>query len=156
VRVEEHILIPAGRDQVWDFVWQTERVAACVPGCGAVEIVEPQKSYRAQLTDRIGPYRIEAEMEIEVEEVAAPERIKLRATGRDKRLGATQRVSLEIGLRPVSSNETSLDVAGEVEVLGKVASLGQFAIKRKMNDIMKQFGENIRTAVAAGDGVPHA
>ena len=41
-------------------------------------------------------------------------------------------------------------------MLGKVASLGQFAIKRKMNEILKKFGENIRAACVEGNEVAHA
>jgi carbon monoxide dehydrogenase subunit G len=149
MHVEEQIAVPAGQDQVWDFVWQTERLAACLPGCTEVETVTPGQAYRAVVQDRIGPYRIEADLDITVEEVEPPDRIRLRALGKDRRLGATQRVALEIRLRPVSPHETSLDATGEVEVLGKIASLGQFAIKRKLNDILKQFGANLSAACAA-------
>jgi uncharacterized protein len=88
-------------------------------------------------------------MEIVIEEATAPEHIRMRASGKDNRLGATQRVALDIKLQPVSDAETILHAAGDVEVLGKVATLGQFAIKRKMNDIFKKFGANIRAHWAA-------
>jgi uncharacterized protein len=149
VRVEEQVTIPAPVEEVWDFVWQTEQLAACVPGCTGVETLEPGKRYRATMSDHIGPYRIEAAMEIVIEEATAPEHIRMRASGKDNRLGATQRVALDIRLRPVSDAETILHAAGDVEVLGKVATLGQFAIKRKMNDIFKKFGANIRAHWAA-------
>src|SRR4051812_21085189 len=68
VRVEEQVSIPAPVAEVWDFVWQTEQLAACVPGCTGVETLEPGKRYRATMSDHIGPYKIEAEMEIVVEE----------------------------------------------------------------------------------------
>ncbi|HZT07404.1 MAG TPA: SRPBCC domain-containing protein [Chloroflexota bacterium] len=144
MRVEEHVSVPASLDEAWAFVWQTERLAACLPGCVGVEIVEPGKSYRAKFIDHIGPYRVEAMMDVVVEDVEAPERIRIRASGKDSRLGVSQRVALEVRLRPTSPQETALDLSGDVEVLGKVATLGQFAIKRKMNDVIRKFGENIR------------
>lgn len=156
MRIEERVLIPASQDHVWNFVWQTERLAACLPGCERVMTIEPGRAYRAHMVDQIGPFRIEAELEVTVEEVHARDRIRLRAIGKDTVLGATQRLWLEIGLRPVSTTETSLDVTGDVEVLGKVASLGQFAMKRKMNEIMKQFGENTRAACIQPSGVADA
>jgi len=156
VRIQERVLIPSSQDQVWDFVWQTERLAACLPGCARVETVEPGRVYRAQMVDQIGPFRIEAEMQITIEEVSAPDHIRLRAVGKDNRLGATQRIALDIRLTSTSEKETSLDVTGDVEVLGKVASLGQFAIKRKMNDVVRQFGQNIRAACSQGARAPDA
>jgi carbon monoxide dehydrogenase subunit G len=55
VHFEEQLRVPVSVADAWDFLWQTERVAACLPGCTGVEVVEAGKTYRAQFEDRIGP-----------------------------------------------------------------------------------------------------
>lgn len=152
MHVEEHVSMPVGLDEAWDFVWQTERLAACLPGCVGVDIIEPGKTYLAHMEDRIGPYRIEADLDVVVLESEPRERIRMRASGKDKRLGTSQRITMDVRLRPVSPTETSLDVDGDVEVLGKVATLGQFAIKRKVGDVIKKFGDNIRAQWPTTEG----
>lgn len=149
MRVEERVLIPLPVDAVWDFVWQVDRLAACVPGCIAAQVVESGRRYTAQVADRIGPYRVEVDLTVEVKAAEPPRSIRALITGRDRRLGTSQRVDLEVALRPVGDQETSLDIGAEVEVLGKIASLGQFAIKRKVREIVAAFGQNIRAASQA-------
>ena len=156
MRIQERLSIPASQTHVWAFVWQTERLAACLPGCQRVVTLEPGKAYQAYMADQFGPFRVEAVMAVTVEESHAPDRIRLHAEGKDNRLGATQIIDLTLDLSSPSESETILDVTGDFEVLGKVASLGQFAIKRKANDVVKRFGPNIRAACTAASGVRDA
>jgi carbon monoxide dehydrogenase subunit G len=46
-------------------------------------------------------------------------------------------------LRPAGEHATILDVAADVQVQGKIATLGHFAIKRKAKDTVEKFARNI-------------
>jgi carbon monoxide dehydrogenase subunit G len=144
VHFDEELRVPVSVPEAWDFLWQTERVAACLPGCTGVQEVEAGKTYRAQFEDRIGPYKVRFEMDVIVEDAKPQEWIRVRATGRDKALGASQTAVMQVALREVGPRDTLLDVDADVEVLGKVAALGQFAIKRKAKDIVNQFARNLQ------------
>src|SRR4051794_2771819 len=131
MRFEEQVKVPVSLEQAWDFLWQTDRVAACLPGCTAVEEGEPGQRYKGQFADAIGPYKASFDLDIVVLEATPRERIRLQASGQDKRLGASQQVTLDVALRGVAPAVTVLDVTADVQILGKIAALGQFAIKRK-------------------------
>jgi carbon monoxide dehydrogenase subunit G len=149
VRFEEQVQVPVAPAEAWEFLWQTRRVAACLPGCTAVEEIEPGQRYRAQFADAIGPYKAQFDLDITVQEARAPERIRLRASGQDKRLGASQQVMLEVALREVAPRLTALDVTADVQILGKIAALGQFAIKRKAREVVQQFARNVAAELEA-------
>ena len=89
-----------------------------------------------------------------MQESQPPDRIRLQASGQDKRLGATQQLTLEVALRGVAPRVTVLDVTADVQILGKIAALGQFAIKRKAKDVVQQFAHNV--AAEATEGRRHA
>jgi carbon monoxide dehydrogenase subunit G len=58
-------------------------------------------------------------------------------------MGVTQRVDLTVNLSETGDDGTALAVEADVEVLGKVATLGQFVVKRKAQEVVKQFTRNI-------------
>ncbi len=155
MHVEEHVTVPLALADAWDFVWQVDRLAACVPGCTGVETLEPGQRYRGRVVDRVGPYRVEMDLDVTVQETRPPESIRVLVSGRDRKLGTTQRMELTVRLREVEPRETSLDIAAEVEILGKIAALGQFVVKRKVTEVVRKFGENVRAACGEGTGVGH-
>jgi uncharacterized protein len=147
MRFEERLQVPVSVDEAWAFLWETERLAACLPGCTEAVAVSPGERYTARFEDRIGPYRAQFDLDIQVQEVRPREFIRIFASGQDKRLGASQRLTLDVSLQPVNTQETALDITADVEILGKVATLGQFAVKRKARDVVQQFARNVRAAL---------
>jgi carbon monoxide dehydrogenase subunit G len=143
MRLEETLEVPVSQEEAWDFLWQTKRLAACLPGCTAVEEIEPGKRYLVDFQDGIGPYKVHFQMNVEVQETQAPSLVRILSTGQDKRLGASQKALLTVTLAERTPTRTDLHVEADVEILGKIASLGQFAIKRKAKDTVKRFAENI-------------
>jgi carbon monoxide dehydrogenase subunit G len=59
---------------------------------------------------------------------------------------------MQVNLRPDGEAASVLDVNADVVILGKIATLGQFAIKRKAKDIVQRFTRNLATALQASSG----
>jgi carbon monoxide dehydrogenase subunit G len=148
MRFDEEILVPASVDEAWDFLWQFERLAACLPGCTSVQEIDPQKKYAARFEDSIGKYTVGFDMDILVEEQCPQSFVRLLCTGQDKRLRTSQRVVLEVELRPDDTSGTCLKAVADVTILGLLATLGQFVVKRKAKEIVQQFAKNIETELA--------
>lgn len=147
---EEQIRVPVSAAGAWDFLWQIKRLAACLPGCTGVQEVEAKKKYKAQIEDHVGPFRVHFDLDVVVEESTARQHIRLTSTGQDRRLGAAQKVALDVKLTEVDGNQTVLDINADVEILGKIATLGQFVVKRKVKDIVSQFTQNVAAQFKAG------
>jgi carbon monoxide dehydrogenase subunit G len=141
---EEEIRVPVSLDEAWDFLWQTDRLAACLPGCKGVQEVEPRARYKAQVEDRVGPFGVRFDLDVVVQESQPREHVRIVATGHDRRLGASQKVALDVRLKEAGPRETLLNVDAEVEILGKIATLGQFVVKRKVKEVVSRFTENVR------------
>lgn len=141
---QEEIRVPVPVRDAWEFLWQVERLAACLPGCKGVEELEPQKRYKAQVEDRVGPFGVHFDLDVVVEASEPESRVRLSATGQDRRLGASQKLALDVRLEEAGPSETVLNVTADVEILGKVATLGQFVVKRKVKEVIGRFTENVR------------
>jgi carbon monoxide dehydrogenase subunit G len=143
VHFSEKIEVPASLADAWAFIWDAPRLAACLPGCVGVDEVEAGKLYKARFEDHVGPYKLHFDMDIDVKESVPAEHVRIFASGRDAKMGVTQRVDLTVNLSEAGDDGTALAVEADVEVLGKVATLGQFVVKRKAQEVVKQFTRNI-------------
>ena len=141
----EQLQVPATLEDSWEFIWDAQRLGRCLPGCVSVDEVKPGELYKARFEDHVGPYKVGFNLDIKVIETKKLDRVHIQASGRDPKLGVTQRIDLTVALTDAGAAGTSLAVEAEVEVLGKIATLGQFVIKRKAQDVVKQFARNIET-----------
>lgn len=156
MRFEERIHTDVPLARAWAFLWQTQRLAGCLPGCVGVAEVDPGRTYKMQFEDRVGPYKVHFDTDITVEETREHEYVRLRGTGQDKMLGASQQIVLAVTLDKRSEHETDLVVVADVEVLGKIATLGQFVIKRKARDVVTRFAQNIQDELRKDSGMSPA
>ena len=141
MRFEQRIEVQADVATVWDFLWEVERLAKCLPGCQEVQVVEPEQRYQAVVEERIGPFRGRFEVDVNVQERETERLVRLTATGKDKKLSASTRGNLEVKLEGLNSGGTGLAITAEIQVMGKIASLGQPIIKRKAQETVDLFAQ---------------
>jgi len=143
LKVEREVRIEAPRQAVWDFLWDVPRLAACIPGAKEVRTVEEGKRYAAVVGEKVGPFKVQFPLEIEVLEVQAPARLRARAGGRDAAVDGLVKVDLAVGLTAVEGG-TTLKLAADISVLGKLGTLGHSVIVRKGTDIVDRFAAAVR------------
>jgi len=150
LRFEREIEIVNSREKVWQFLWDVDRFITCVPGCKEAATVEAGKSYTATMVEKVGPFRVEFPMRIEVLENREMTSIKAQATGSDSRMGSRMKVELDVHLKE-NGNKTLLSLGISVDILGKLATLGHSIIKRKADQVMEEFVQAIKNRL---EGVP--
>lgn len=148
MRVEREIRIEAPREAVWDFLWDVPRLAACIPGATAARTIEEGRRYAAVVGDKVGPFKVQFPLEIEVLEVQAPERLRARAGGRDAAIDGIVKVDLDLALTAAEGG-TTLKLAVDISVLGKLGTLGHSVIVRKGTDIVDRFAAGVRAQLEA-------
>lgn len=145
MRFEEQIQIRANKIKVWEFLQDVGRLAECIPGCQEMKEISPEKQYALVIEERIGPLRIHFELDIEVVELREAELMWLQVQGSDKKLAAKSKGELKLELlEGNSSNETTLVLIAELQLTGKIASLGQAIIKRKVHEVTQAFAQEIK------------
>lgn len=154
------IEIAAPVDAVWEFLWQTERVRACLPGCQEVKTIERLQRYEATIEERVGPFKARFRWDITVQQREPAQLVRVVAQGKDRTLGASARAELQVRLSPEAGDRTTLDIQTGLQIAGKIASLGQVVIKRKADQVVKEFAEGLRAQLEASESSevnsPHA
>jgi carbon monoxide dehydrogenase subunit G len=143
VQFEEQIVVAAPREKVWNFIWDVDRFIACVPGCKEAKTLENAKIYTATMVEKVGPFRVEFPMRIEVEQSVPLSHIKARASGSDSKIGSLMKIDLDVNLKEEGSG-TLLSLGVTVDILGKLATLGHSIMKRKANQVMAEFVQELK------------
>jgi len=143
MQFEKQIAVAAPREKVWQFIWDVDRFIACVPGCKEAKTIENAKIYTATMVEKVGPFRVEFPMRIEIEQSEPLSHIKARASGSDTKIGSLMKIELEVNLKEEGSG-TLLSFVATVDILGKMAALGHSMIKRKADQVMAEFVREIK------------
>ncbi|HKX17965.1 MAG TPA: SRPBCC domain-containing protein [bacterium] len=146
MRFEKKIAVARSPDAVWQFLWDVERVARCLPGCREARTVVPHERYAAVVGERIGPFSVTFPLEIQILEVDEGRRLRAQAAGRDSAMGSSLRVTLDLAVEPRGDGSV-LHIVSDAAVLGRLGTLGQGMIQRKADQIMEQFAAAIREAL---------
>lgn len=139
----QEITVAVPPEKVWAFLWDIEGMARCIPGCQSAKEIEPHKRYEAVVGERVGPFKVQFPLDIEVVEAQAPVRLRAVAGGKDSSVGSSVRLRLDLDIN-ADQGRTVLQVHAEVTVLGKLAALGYSMIKRKADEIITQFAQALR------------
>lgn len=130
------VAVPPG--QVWQTVTDVERLVSWISVLHSAREIEPLSTYTATLEDRLGPFRLRADLDVTVTDSTPPEQITVRAEGEDRQVGSRISVLGTVTLRPAGAG-TAVTVVGEYEVTGRAASLGASTIRKKANVILEEF-----------------
>jgi uncharacterized protein len=103
----------------------------------AVEL-EPLSKYTAVLMDRLGPFKLRADLDVTVSDVVEGESLKVKAIGEDRQVGSRLLVLATMQVRPEDHGSTIV-VDGVYEVTGKVASMGPGTINKKAQKVLDDF-----------------
>ena len=133
------IRLDARPDAVREAVLDVRRVASWLSIVRDVRDVDPPRRYAALLEDRLGPFAMRADLDVNVD--AKDGRLRVTASGEDRQVAS--RIAATIDLAIVSEGSgTALGVTGRYEVTGRVATLGAAAIRKKGDKILAEFFAN--------------
>lgn len=136
--------LPVGSEPLWQFLMDIPRVSSCLPGVESVEKLEGD-TYQGTLKVRVGPISLTLQGKIILEEKNEQEmRAALRAEAADRRAAGAVRGKSTMELKKLGPNETELMVETDVSILGKIGEFGQPIIRKKADQMLKQFIENIK------------
>ncbi len=140
----QEVVIGAPRQKVWDFIWNVEEFATCVPGVTRVEKVD-DTHYNVKVEQKVSFLKASFNLQITVEEQRPPEYIRTAGEGKDSAIAASLKQRNEVTLEALSEQETKMKIHSSVDVFGKLGSLGFSVIKNQANKIFAEFAQKVKS-----------
>lgn len=140
--VDQRVTINAPIDRAWDFLMDIPAVSKCVPGVESIEEID-KDNYIGALKVRVGPIGVKLEGRVTVaERDAEQKRAQLNVEAADKRIRGAVNGKTTMHLEEVE-NGTDLVVHTDVSILGKLGEFGQAVMRKKADQIIRQFAQNV-------------
>jgi hypothetical protein len=115
------VTINAPREKVWQFLTDPYGVSQCAPGLESMEIIEPNKKFRATASAGFGSVKVTFKTDVEWLELDPPHRASMKAHGTAP--GSAMDLISEMILSDGPNGSTTLKWTAEVTVLGTIASV---------------------------------
>ncbi len=148
--IDQRVTIPASVDKVWGFMMDVPAVSKCVPGVESVTQVDPS-TYRGALKIKVGPIGVRLEGNvIMAEQDEAAKRARMDVQAADKRVNGAVNARMRMELAPADGGaQTDVAIHTDANVMGKLGEFGQAVIRKKADQILHEFANNLSAAVAA-------
>jgi carbon monoxide dehydrogenase subunit G len=117
--VEGAVNIGASREKVWGFLTSPEFVSQCAPGVKSVEVIVPEKQFKAVTTVGFGSAKVTFEADVEWLEVYLHRYAKMKAHGKTPGSGVDVISEMRLMNR---DGKTELNWKADIVVVGQLAS----------------------------------
>jgi uncharacterized protein len=145
MKFQGNLLIARPIEKVWEFLWDIEKLSKCIPGCQAVKTLKEREKYELTVKDSVGPITVQLEFLADVKKLEPLKRIEIAMQGKDFKAGGVRQT---MALALVSKdNETQMDFETDVNVFGRLGTLGYPFVKKKAEAVIKEFGDNVKGAI---------
>ncbi len=144
LNVTENLEIGAAQAEVWKLLNDTPRLASLVPGVEEAIRIQGSglEAYRVRVTEKVGPFKVTMKLEVTVTGRVEPCTVDAAVKGGDAM--GMGRATGSIGVRLAASNSgTALTLNVNVEVLGKLATLGAPVVRRRVTELFGEFGRRV-------------
>lgn len=153
MKLEGSYTFAAPRDEVWEAMLDPEVLTKALPGCEALEQVGDNE-YKAALNVRVGPVQGRFSGQVSLSDLNPPASFSMKVSGQ----GAPGFVNGEGDVTLEEQNgSTVLTYAGDAQIGGRIASVGQRLLDSTAKSLTRQGLESIdaqiqaRRQVAEGD-----
>jgi uncharacterized protein len=147
MKFEGNLTITRPVEAVWEFLWDVEKLSRCIPGCQSVKTIKKREKYELKIMDSVGPITVQFEMLADVKKLDPLKRIEIAMEGKDFKAGGV-RQTMALALTP-KGNETEIGFETDVNVFGRLGTLGYPFVKKKAETIIKEFGDKVKSAIEA-------
>jgi carbon monoxide dehydrogenase subunit G len=142
MRFENSFDVGAPIEEVWDALLDVERVAPTVPGAQVLERTGDD-AYKVAIKVKVGPMSMTYRGEVEiVERDAATRRAVMKARAKESRGQGTANADVTIQLSG-ANGRTAATVTTDVQLTGKVATMGQGVLQDVSGRLVSTFAENL-------------
>ena len=148
MKFNQRAVIPMAREPLWDFLMDVPKVARSLPGVETVSQID-DTTYQGTLKVRVGPISLNLQGKIIMEQRDRGSwRAALRAEASDRMVAGAVKGKTTMELKEIGPKETELLVETDVNILGKIGEFGQPIIRKKADQMLQEFVENIKKQLA--------
>jgi carbon monoxide dehydrogenase subunit G len=148
VIIDQKATIPAPIDRVWDFLMDVPAVSTCVPNVERFEQTG-DNIYDGVVGVKVGPISVHLDGRITVTEQDRDNwTAGMTGEATDKRIRGAVKTKATMHLLPRDDGQTDMLVHADAAILGKLGQFGQAVMKKKADQVLAEFVQNMSKQMA--------
>ncbi len=148
MQFEGLVNIKAPREKVWEFLTSPEFVSQCAPGVRSVDVVTPDKQFKAVAVVGFGSAKVTFQADVEWMEMYPGRYARMKAHGNTPGSGVD--VISEMRLTS-QGGTTNLNWKAEISVVGSLASTAARLMEGVTRNLTKAFFDCVRGKIEVED-----
>jgi carbon monoxide dehydrogenase subunit G len=148
MEIDKSVTINATIDRVWEMIFDTQVLQACIPGMESIER-KSDTEYRAQIKVKISFITARFKIRCNILEMVSPTYMCAKGVGDDSSVTSSLKALTTVFLAEAGDNRTELKLHVKVEVFGRLGTLGLSAIKTKADRMWEEFCRNLSSHIEA-------
>jgi uncharacterized protein len=141
------IAVTADAERTWATLTDVPLLVEWVSVVEQAAEITPLDKYSAVLMDRLGPFKLRADLDITLSDVVVGRHVAMRAEGEDRQVGSRVVVLAQLDIDTAASGACVVRAAGTYEVTGRVASMGAGTIRKKADKILDEFFDHVASSL---------
>lgn len=138
--------LPIPREQVWAYLLNVKKVAACAPGFESLQELAEER-WKAIVAASVGPLKARFTLDVTRSGMEEPEHMVVK--GRGNAQGSTVEASGDMRLLALTPDSTRMDWTASVIVSGTLANVGVYLLKGTVEKLACQFFDCLKKSMQA-------
>jgi carbon monoxide dehydrogenase subunit G len=155
MKLGSSFVVPAEHARVFAHFLDPHSMRASIPGCAELERVD-DAHYRGRLVNEIAHVRFSAGFSAEITQLREPEEVRAILSGEDRKLGSSIKIDAVLAVRPDGTDGAAslVDYSLDVALWGKIGRLGESIVRRRSQEVERQFVTLFSDICASGPPGP--
>jgi uncharacterized protein len=141
------ITVTADPERTWATLTDVPLLVEWVSVVEQAAEITPLEKYSAVLMDRLGPFKLRADLDVTLSDVEVGRHVSMRAEGEDRQVGSRVVVLANLDIETSPSGACVVRAIGTYEVTGRVASMGASTIRKKADKILDEFFDHVASSL---------
>ncbi len=148
MKISDSLEVEFPIQRVWDLLQDPRRSMGAMPGVQSIE-VRDETTFDLTVAQRVGPFRVQFQVTMNLSEVAPPTRMVATGQGKESSGTLLRIPSAVLELEALDKERTRLSYEIEFSLMGKLGTLGCPMIKHKASEMSETFADNLRKELAS-------
>lgn len=143
MKVTDSFTIAAPKQAVWDVFMNVEKLASCVPGCKDMNALS-ETEYEADMEVQTKFMKIGFKANGQLKDYIEGEELNVEMVGKPMKLAGLFKTRLKVRLVELSPEATEVKYDMDLQMSGRLASLGDVMMKGTVVNCSREFAENVQ------------
>jgi carbon monoxide dehydrogenase subunit G len=143
MKITDSFMIDASKQDVWDVFMAVEKLAGCVPGCKDMTALSDTE-YEADMEVQTKFMKITFKANGQLKDIVDGEELNVEMTGKPMKLAGLFKTKLKVRLNELGPEKTEVLYDMDLQMSGRLASLGDVMMKGTVVKSSREFAENVQ------------